>query len=256
VRSLAAGAERARAEAQRVLHRVGLAGLAWRMGLDEERRFWDRYLATGGSDWPGEFAERIRPDRPVNDALRGLVEATPTDPVRVLDVGSGPLTWVATVHPERRVELTAVDPLADWYATLFERHGVRPAVPPVVGRAERLRRRFPSGRFDVVVARNSLDHGTDPRRALGEMLSVTRPGGFVYLEHVEREGANQRYRGLHQWDFWVEDDALALGHRSGRVDLTAVLAPVSSVRAELGPDRWVRVWLQKRGDVEAETASS
>jgi SAM-dependent methyltransferase len=238
-------ADRARAGAQRALHRVGLASIAWRVGLDEERRFWDRYLATGGSDWPEEFEERTRPDRPVNDALRGLVEAAPTDPVRVLDVGSGPLTWVGTGHPERRVELTAVDPLARWYATLYERHGVEPVVRPVPGRAERLRRRFPDGHFDVSVARNCLDHGTDPRRALAQLLAVTRPGGVVYLEHAEREGANQRYRGLHQWDLWVEDGRLALGRRAERVDLAPVLGSLADARAEVGDDRWVRAWLQK-----------
>jgi SAM-dependent methyltransferase len=245
VTSSGALADRVRAGAQHGLHRVGLASLAWRVGLSDERDFWDRYLASGGLNWPEEAEERLRPNRPVNDALVGLVEATATDPVRVLDVGSGPLSWVGTAHPGREVQLTAVDPLARWYATLFERHGVEPAVRPVAGRAERLRRRFPPGSFDVVVARNSLDHGTDPRRAIGEMLAVTRPGGFVYLEHAEREGANQRYRGLHQWDFWVEDGELALGHRTATLDLDDVLAPVRSVRAELGPDRWVRVWLHK-----------
>jgi SAM-dependent methyltransferase len=238
-------AERAVAEAQRALRRVGLASLAWRIGLGEERRFWDRYLATGGLDWPEELVDRTRPDRPINDALRGLVEAAPEDPVRVLDVGSGPLSWVGTAHPDRRIELTAVDPLARWYAVLYERHGVEPAVRPRPGRAEHLRRQFPVDHFDVTVARNCLDHGTDPRHAITELLAVTRRGGFVYLEHAEREGANQHYRGLHQWDLWVEDGTLALGYRRARVDLTAVLAAARSVRAERGEDGWVRVWLQK-----------
>jgi SAM-dependent methyltransferase len=244
VTTLGALAERARAGCQVVLHRVGLSSVAWRVGLGEERRFWDRYLATGGAAWPEEYAERLSPERPVNDALLGLVASAPHEPVRILDVGSGPLTWVGTASG-RRVEVTAVDPLADWYGVLFDRYGLTPSVRPQRQRAERLRRSFPEGHFDVVVARNALDHGVDPRRALDHMIAVTRPGGFVYLEHAEREGANQRYRGLHQWDFWVEDGRLQLGHRGATVDLTVVLAATPEIRAERGPDGWIRVWLQK-----------
>ena len=194
----------------------------------------------------------MTPGRPVNDALLGLVAAAPQDPVTILDVGSGPLTWVGTGGTGRQVEVTAVDPLASWYAALFGRHGIEPSVRPVPGRAERLRQVFPDGRFDVVVARNALDHGVDPRRALLEMLAVTRPGGFVYLEHAEREGANQHYRGLHQWDFSVESGRLRLGHRSADVDLASVLAEVSSARAETGPDGWVRVWMHKHDPAEGD----
>jgi hypothetical protein len=76
------------------------------------------------------------------------------------------------------------------------------------------------------------------------MLAVTRPGGLVWLEHASHEGANQRYRGLHQWDLEADGDHLVLGDRRRRRDLTVELAEVADVWAEVHDDGWVRAELR------------
>jgi SAM-dependent methyltransferase len=233
-----------RARSQAVLHRVGAHRLAWRLGLAEERRFWDEYLATGGLDWPEEYADRLRPDRELIGPVADLLRDVPRDAVRLLDVGSGPLSAFAGRVAGRTVELVAVDPLADWYAELYERHGVEPHVRPRPGRVESLVDVLGDDRFDVVAARNALDHCADPVEGLRQMVAVTRPGGWVYLEHAEREGATRRYRGLHHWDLWAEDGRLLVGDGDDGRDLASAVGGVDEVRAEADEWGWVRARLR------------
>ncbi len=40
---------------------------------------------------------------------------------------------------------------------------------------------FPTGAFDVVMSRGVIQHTTDPRAALGELLRVCKPGGLLYF---------------------------------------------------------------------------
>lgn len=241
---------RARDGVSAVLRRLGRPDLAWRVALADEVRFWDRYLATGGADWPEEYAARTAPSPPMHPRLQAVVDevAEPGRPVRLVDVGSGPLTAVG-VSTGPPATLVAVDPLADRYDRLYRRHRLTPRVRPVVGRAEDLLAVVPAGGADVVVCRNALDHTADARRALDQFLAVVRPGGCVVLEHAEREGDRRGYRDLHQWDLWTDDDGhLWLGGRDDPgTDLTVALADRAEVAATTGPDGWVHATLRCRG---------
>jgi ubiquinone/menaquinone biosynthesis C-methylase UbiE len=100
---------------------------------------------------------------------------------RVLDVGSGPgeiASRIAERHPDVRV--TAVDLIeehlalgASRYADLASRIGF------VRGDAYALP--FPDGAFDLAVCRHVLQAVPDAPRAIGELVRVTRPGGFLHL---------------------------------------------------------------------------
>ena len=92
----------------------------------------------------------------------------------VVDVGPGPLGFPDACPA--RVSI-GVDPLADRFRAaglLLESDAVYLAVGaeaiPLVADS-----------VDVVVARNSLDHVTTPRRAIGEMRRILRPGGVLIL---------------------------------------------------------------------------
>jgi len=230
---------------QRGLQRVGLASLAWRLGLAEERRFWEAYLGTGGLDWPEEYARRTDPATELEPHLEMRLAAVTDRVPQVLDVGSGPLTALGRRPGGAPMDLVAVDPLADWYAVLYERHGLEPRVRPQVGRAEQVADRFGTDRFDLVFCRNALDHGVDPVLGIDQMVTATRPGGSVHLEHAAREGANQHYRGLHQWDIQEVDGRLLVGNRAHATDVSARLAGRAEVEVETGTDGWVRAWITR-----------
>lgn len=69
---------------------------------------------------------------------------------------------------------------------------------------------FADDTFDMVVAGNVLHLLDDPKRAIDELLRVTRPGGVIALpNYVNAEALNRRFLGLieavgftaeHEWD--------------------------------------------------------
>ena len=162
----------------------------WVSGLDGELHFWDQWLATQGLQWPDDFQSRLDPHREIEPWLLCEVD---NGPVRVLDVGSGPLTCLGFYHRGRRVELTACDPLAPFYAELIAKHGVSCPVPTQLGFAEDLSAFFSLDEFDVVHCRNALDHSFEPVRGIEEMLLVLKPGGQIVLSHVINEAEHGQY---------------------------------------------------------------
>jgi hypothetical protein len=58
--------------------------------------------------------------------------------------------------------------------------------------------------YDLVHARNSLDHSKDALKAIAEMIEVVKPGPYVFLNHKIREGQTEGYITNHQWDFFPE----------------------------------------------------
>jgi SAM-dependent methyltransferase len=186
--------------------RLGLTKkVEWESGLiKDELFFWEKALADGGKNWnPAEFRLRTDLNLPFQDELRKLISAAPNSTVRILDVGSGPLTRVGTQWPGRDVKITATDPLAEHYNALLKKLGIVPPVPVTFAHGEKLLETFPPNHFDLAYASNSLDHSYDPLKAIEQMLAVTKPGGFVYLWHFANGGKHECYSGLHQWNFDV-----------------------------------------------------
>lgn len=196
----------------------------WRLQLPSEVAFWDAYFRTQGM---GIYAEhyqlRLDPSAPFLDTLRPYLPVA--EPVAVLDVGAGPISPINPRWPGRTIHVTAVDPLAAEYDRILARYGIIPRVRTVAGDGEMLTEQFPAAPFDLAYAANCLDHSYDPLRAITQMLAVVKPGGWVVLDHNIREGAHQRYRGLHQWDFTERDGDLWIATRTrAPVSVSAHLA--------------------------------
>lgn len=73
---------------------------------------------------------------------------------------------------------------------------------------------FRDGAFDVVVSSECIEHTTDPRRAVGELVRVCKPGGLIAITCPNRHWrwactiANalrlRPYEGLENWPSWKE----------------------------------------------------
>ena len=180
------------------------------VGLRDEVVFWRSLLDRTNSNqrFIDLFHQRARTERRLQPQLEKLLSHVPAGlVVRVLDVGSGPLTHVGTVSDRWRVEITGVDPLADEYSALCEEFGLaRRGVHYVAGEAETLAKRFPENYFDLVYCRNALDHTCDPLLGIRQMVRVLKADGCCWLTHSTDEGEKQRYRGLHRWNFRAQDD--------------------------------------------------
>ena len=115
--------------------------------------------------------------------------------VRILDVGAGVLTTVGKKYQDKKIHLTPIDPLAKDYSRILKKRGLQTDWPTQSDSIERLEDRS----FDIVFARNSIDHSEDPLQMMSEMIRVCR--GHVLMEHLINVGQRENYRGLHQWNY-------------------------------------------------------
>jgi ubiquinone/menaquinone biosynthesis C-methylase UbiE len=145
---------------------------------------------------------------------------TPNEPIRVLDVGSGPMSTLGVQPPDSTDETIATDALGDTYNRLLDQYGFTdfPRIRSVPG--EGLSGVFGKDAFHLVNCANALDHFADPARAFLEMMIVCKPGGIVWIVAKENEGEDQEYNGLHQWNLIADDDGLWLWNKTNRMNLT------------------------------------
>lgn len=214
--------------------------------LREEVDFWYQYLATGGRRWPEQFVQSIDPTAEVTDPiLREVLSELPEEEVSILDVGAGPATSVGYRFPGKRLEITPVDPLADAYRELWTELGMKPPVWTVAGEGEHLADQFGKDSFEVVYARNAIDHVVDASAVIKNMLATVRSGGYIVMRHVRNEAKNANYTQLHQWNFDERDGHFVLWRRRGHeLDLTELLANQAEVRCARD-GKWVTAVLHR-----------
>lgn len=220
--------------------------LIWETNLNTEIDFWDRYLKTGGLEWKEGFEERMNSQTRLEPHIEKLL---PMDEVFILDVGAGPLTCLGKISEGRCVNLTAVDPLAATYDKLLAKYRLNPPIKTIYGKAENLLDIFSKNRFDLVHARNCIDHSFDPLRAFRQMVEVAKPGGFVIALHEINEGENEGYVGLHQWNFFTENGDFLIGNREGKtINVSAELKDQAEVKCDTKfLSGWLVVEMKKKG---------
>lgn len=219
----------------------------WSSAIEDELAFWDRWFASKGLEWPEDYRARLSPDTPLSPYHCEMVDAVPRESVYVLDVGSGPISKLGKVHPQKRVSIFATDALADQYAKIIAKYGVEPPIRTIRAEAERLTEHFPHDSFDLVTAQNCIDHTFDPVEAVRQMILVARPGCRVALDHAENEADNEGWAGLHQWNFTIEQGHFIIRGRTTRVDVTETLAALADCWCEpTAKNCWVRVHFIKK----------
>lgn len=155
--------------------------------------------------------------------------------MRILEVGSGPLTTFGTSHPDKTLEIVATDLLAETYARLLAHLKIEPPIRTVQADAERLTEVFAENSFDYVSANNCIDHCERPDRAIEQMMKVVRPGGWVALRHGENEGRRTWYLGMHGWNFSVEQGEPTLWNRRERIVIRDLTAPWGELKVLTEP---------------------
>jgi SAM-dependent methyltransferase len=239
--------------AMRILARSGPSGIActlrqrygipiplskkalWRANIDQEVRWWDGYFQNEVVPKGKEYL-RLRPDSLLQERV---VELLPADreTVHILDVGAGPLTYLGKRCPGKAVRITAVDPLAPHYDRILSKYGIEPLVRTTKADGESLTTRFAPNTFDLVYARNCIDHSYDPEKAILEMIAVARPGCFVLMEHHPNEAEAVHYAGLHQWNFSMNDSGdFIIRFKAGEINMTQKHRAICSIQCAMTCD--------------------
>jgi SAM-dependent methyltransferase len=140
------------------------------------------------------------PDSPFARREGSLAWLEPLDAdMLVLDVacGAAHMCEVAAPHVRQVVGIDLTVPLLQLGAARLREAGVTNVLLQE-GNAEALP--FVDGSFDLVFCRAALHHMADPRRAVGEMVRMCRPGGRVVLSDLIAPSADERdaFDRLHQ----------------------------------------------------------
>ena len=222
------------------------AGSAWEAGIEHEVKFWDKYFKTKGLDWPEDYQQRLDPTLPLSDYHRQFIDPLPVNPVRILDVGAGPLTVLGKVHPTKHLEIIPTDALANHYDRLFEKYSVIPPVRTQLSKAEDLTQLFPESSFDFINAQNCIDHSEDPVRAIQDMVKLVKPGCYVAMLHGENEAEAENYLGFHQWNFTIRDGAFVIFGKTETHNMTEELAAIATVESHRDEGQLIAVSILKK----------
>jgi ubiquinone/menaquinone biosynthesis C-methylase UbiE len=171
----------------------------WKANVGSEIRFWNNCFKTNGLIWPDEFKLRFDPSLELQKEIIPLLPNS--DIIYILDVGAGPLTFLGKKYKNKKLIITAIDPLADAYDKILQKYSVRPLIRTIKLNAEDLTKKFNENSFDLVVARNSIDHSFSPIKALNEMFKVVKKDRYIFMIHKPNEAINEKWAGLHQWNF-------------------------------------------------------
>ncbi len=211
--------------------------IRWKWNIKSELHFWDIYFKTRGLDSPEDFKQRLDPSMRLQDELVPLLPKNQSE-VRILDVGAGPLTYIGKQYPGYILKIEATDPLAPDYDVLLDRYKISPPVRTVSGDAEKLTASFPENTFDIVHARNCIDHAYSPENAVLEMIRVTKPGCYVLMQHAPNEAISQNWAGLHNWNFSAENGDFIISSKNSRINFTQKYKDICTIRT----------WLNEAGD--------
>jgi SAM-dependent methyltransferase len=221
---------------------------AWQSALNGEVGFWSEWLRTKGARYPGSYESRLDPVEPLQPEIGELLDAPEGATLQLLDVGAGPFTFLGRTSPKWNLEITAVDALADEYAKLTEKFGVVAPVPTKQCETENLSTLFAPSSFDLVAARNTLDHSYDPVRAIREMATCARAGAPVLLVHHRNTGEDENYHGMHQWNFEADDGSLIVWRPSERHNVVEELGGLASIERVWVDGAWEHVVLRRAHD--------
>lgn len=216
----------------------------WKLSVKTETKFWDKYLGSPNGEYGEEYRTRLDPNTKLDDEVAELLPNQPS--VSILDVGAGPLTCLGKTWDHGKLNITAVDPLADEYDKIIDRYRLKPVVRTRKLDAEKLSTLFPEATFDLAFARNAIDHSYSPEESVLQMLKVTKPGGHVLLVHSQNEAIKEKWKGLHQWNFSLEGGDFIISSKNGKVNFSRKYASIcsTSVYHDAAND-WIHVTLHK-----------
>jgi SAM-dependent methyltransferase len=173
-------------------------------------------------------------------------------PLKVMDIGCGPVSVLRWGAIQGEISITGVDPLLNMYALIMARHGLD-ALPKIQcdrdinGFAEDLEALLPDGDFDVIYTQNALDHTQQPARVIENIARKLAPHGLAVIQVATREGTRQQWDQLHKTDIYLKNGVLMYAHQHGPE--RPLLSPESRLRlkqVQTDTPEWLACVLEKQ----------
>ena len=129
--------------------------------------------------------------------------------LKIADFGCGPVSVVGIRDKTYEIDILGVDPLIDEYNTILkEKNLTRPHDTRLMECEDA--HFLGADKFDIVFTRNAIDHSERPDEILMSGKHVCKPNGLFHIRIYECEGEFQNYKGIHQWNFFVENNNVSV----------------------------------------------
>jgi len=167
--------------------------------------------------------------------LDELSRSFPIQEIAILDVGAGPLTCINKLYKGVRLNITAVDALAEYYDNLLQKYGIDPPIRTQLCKGEEIAQRFSKESFHWINARNTLDHMESPVECIKGMLPLLKQEGVISLLHYPSVASKANFAGFHQYDLFLEGDDFCIAGKNKKdyVNITKMLLPNYSTSTSL-----------------------
>jgi SAM-dependent methyltransferase len=221
----------------------------WDANLNDEITFWKKWIQNDEFNLP-EDVGRTKTNQPFKSEIEAAIASCPRDHVDILEIGCGPASEMGCrTNTGKAFSVTYCDPLAGEYEKMW---AVKKLAMPHQIKAievEQLDKHFLPDSFDVAYACNCLDHSFDPLAGIKNIVSLLRAGGKFFLRSRIREGIKEKYVGLHQWNFYFENDFLMLSDRHGNAVNVTDAVSKSAKMVQHNADyenNWMHATFEKR----------
>lgn len=195
------------------------------MDYTREIFFWRNYL---GKHTQFNICNRFNPKGQKSEFPEELLKIVKicnhrfdSENIKLLEVGSGPTSNLVWGVNKKLFDVIAIDPLADVYKKLIKEYDYSFPIRPIKLDGEDRDIFFEEDSFHIAYSCNALDHTKSPEKTLGNLYSVTKKGGFVFITSPVKEGTNENWKGLHKWDLdTVNDELYQFDKKGNPVNLT------------------------------------
>lgn len=174
--------------------------------------FWQqayyRYYVSGKyPSWWDMSLTKNRYSKEMIDIL-GILSKDFDEKLKLVDVGSGPVTSYFDKIDITAWEIVAVDPLAKLYNRLNKKYNAEYTIQCTKGTGEQIDEIFDRNSFHLVLSQNAIDHSLIPQKFINNLVYICKPGGFIYLSGFIKEGTAANWLGLHKHDLYIIDNNL------------------------------------------------
>jgi len=193
------------------------------MSLFSIKSNWSSYITTKGLSFHiANIKENKRklekywsPTYPINNRIEKEIQRLKNTRIRLLDVGCGPFPKSGVSHENYIIDRTLVDALANDYHKLLKDNSIDTNGQKIICcDVEEIEERFISCSFDIIYSKNTLDHTYNPIKAISSLINLLVNDGVIILEHYVKEGEYTNYFGLHQWDFFIENESFYISNKT------------------------------------------
>lgn len=157
-------------------------------------------------------------DYPLNQRIKKEIKKTKKKKIRLLDVGCGPFPKSGLYVNDSKIERTLIDPIAEKYHSLLIENNVNTYGQKIINcEAENVNQKFGGNLFEIIFSKNALDHTYNPIQSISNFIDLLTEDGAIILEHYKKEGEYTNYYGLHQWDFYIENDNFYISNQDKHI---------------------------------------